>query len=491
MIYFNNKFRYILLLIAAAVFIGSCTKDQWDEHNRITDSALNENLLQAINANPDLSKFSEYLSATGYDKVIASSKSFTVFAPTNEALANVDASVLADTAQLRLLVENHIADQTHFTSMAKPSLRIKTLNGKYVIFTAAQVNDANITKADEYVNNGVLQVIDKALVPEMNAWEYLNKKYGNSKQQAFLQSLEYMYVDPDSAEQIGVDAQTGLPIYKPGTGLVKRNRFLQKVNINDEDSALTYIILTDDAFSSEVNKLQPYFTDTTQMMTDSVTRWNVVKDLAFKGVYQPDDLPGTLYSANDSVVFHLNKSAIVSSQKVSNGMVYVMNHIDYELNTKIKPVIIQGEKFLDLLDPTVDYTIRKRRNPQTDSIFQDIYIANHGIADFWIRYKTVVNSVKYKVYWVAVNDFQTGTFPMKVAFKAHTDTLPDDRTTVQFDNDLGYKDVELNDYNEVYLGDYTPNLYGNDDVFLVGNNTRSNGANTLVLDYIKLVPVLN
>lgn len=484
-----KKTKTILFFCLITCFC-SCNKQDWADHNKITNPDLNENLLQLIQQTPDLSDFYQYLLKTGYDKVISSSKDFTVFAPTNEALKAVDPSMLNDTGKLRQLIANHIAYQSYFTGRVQSPLRVKMLDGKHVVFTATKVNNAAITKADQYCKNGVLDIINKALIPQMNAWEYLNANFQGSLQQAELQSLLYTYVDPDSAVQIGVDPKTGLPVYQPGTGLVARNRFLQKVNIDNEDSLLTYIILTNDAFTAEENKLQPYFEDTTAAQTDSITKWNVVKDLAFRGVYEPDSLPATLYSANDSVMFHLSKSNIVSTQKVSNGIVYVMNGINYDMATKIKPVMLYGPHFYDRMAPSAAYTIRTRRNPYTDSIFNDIYMANYGIASYWLRYPATVNSVTYKVYWVAVNDFQTGTFPMRLGFKAHTDTAFADPTRIKFDTEFPYDTVGLNDYNEVYLGDYTPALYGKLDVFLIGNNVTTNGSNTIVMEYIKMVPVL-
>lgn len=141
--------------------------------------------------------------------------------------------------------------------------------------------------------------------------------------------------------------------------------------------------------------------------------------------------------------------------------------------------MIQGEFFADLRDRTKAYSTRTRVNPLNGQVFRDIYIANHGVNAFWINYQTVANTVAYHVYWVAVNDFQTGTFPMKVAFKNPAAT------------EFAYKTVERNDYNEVYLGDYTVDKYGLLNLYLVGNSVTTNGANTLVLDYIKLVPILN
>jgi uncharacterized surface protein with fasciclin (FAS1) repeats len=461
------------------VVMMACKKDKWNERTAVKDPALQYNLLETISKHPELSRFSEYLVKTGYDKIIASSKTFTIFAPDNAALDAVDPAVLADTAQLKQLIGNHITNQSYQSSMALPALRIRALNGKNVIFSRTQVDDIAIKTTDLYTANGMLHIINGAIIPRQNAWEYLNSHASGSLQQTFLQSLKYIGVDTAKAEQIGVDPYTGRPVYKPGTGLVERNRFLQRVNISNEDSLLTYVILTDRAFMAEKERITRYFVDSTEALTDSITQWNIVKDLVFNGVYTPDNLPAVAYTIRDSVLYHLNSSTVITSHKVSNGIVYVVDNIDYELSSKIKPVMIQGEFFADLRDRTKAYSTRTRVNPLNGQVFRDIYIANHGVNAFWINYQTVANTVAYHVYWVAVNDFQTGTFPMKVAFKNPAAT------------EFAYKTVERNDYNEVYLGDYTVDKYGLLNLYLVGNSVTTNGANTLVLDYIKLVPILN
>jgi len=487
----NRYGKFLIVLLSVSLMLNACEKERWDSHNKITDPRLQQNLWQAIQQNPDLSMFSQYLHQTGYDTVIASSKTFTVWVPTNESLKNIDPSWLQDTSKLRQLIANHIALTAFTTGMIQDSIRVKTLDAKNIIFKKNQVENANLIEKDMYTSNGILHIIDQPLIPRMNIWEYLNTAFAGSLQQKYLQSLLYSYQDPDSAIQIGVNPLTGQPIYQPGTGIVTRNRYLQKVNISNEDSSLTYIILTDQAYQNEKNKLQIYFQDTTATQTDSVTQWNIVKDLAIQGIYDPDHLPNILYSANDSLIYHLDKSAIISTYRASNGVVYVMNNINYDLTTKIKPIIIQGENFYDRMDPTISYSIITRRDPVTRFTFSEFYMANYGIASYWIRYPRVLNSVKYKVYWVAMNDVQTGNFPMKIAFRSHLDTIPQPPSSVTYDFQFPYTTVTPNNYNEVYLGEYTQNMYGLMDIFLVGNNTTTNGSNTIILDYIKLVPELN
>ena len=46
-------------------------------------------------------------------------------------------------------------------------------------------------------------------------------------------------------------------------------------------------------------------------------------------------------------------------------------------------------------------------------------------------------------------------------------------------------------YNEVYLNDLPCGGYGILTTYLVGATTTVNGTNSLVLDYIKMVPILN
>lgn len=461
---------YIFLVLITI----ACRKDKWDQRTSVNNPALRQHLLQAVQAHPELSLFAEYLQKTGYDKVLSSSRTFTVFAPENAALQNIDPAILADTAKLKSLIGNHIVEQSYRTIALQFVSRLRALNGKNVL-----VADIEMNTADLYTANGMLHIINGALVPRQNAWEFLNSYATGSMQQTFLQALNYTGIDTATAEQTGVDPLTGQPIYKPGTGVITRNHFLQRVDISNEDSSLTYIILTDRAFTAEMNRLTRYFTDSTAEVTDTITRWNVIRDLALGGVYVPGNLPAVAYGVPDSVVYHPDRFTVISSHKVSNGMVYIVDELSYELTSKIKPVIIQGEIFNDRRDRTKTWSVRTRINSLTGKIFTDLYMENHGISSYWVSYRPLVYAARYQVYWVALNDFQTATFPMKLAFKDPAAT------------DFAYKTVDRNNFSEVYLGDYTADRYGRLDLYLISNNVTTNGANTLVLDYIKMVPILD
>jgi uncharacterized surface protein with fasciclin (FAS1) repeats len=502
MIAFKKQY-FIFLSLFIGLFLSGC-KDKWEDHYKIQDPVLAENLLLQIQKNPDLSKFAEYLKKTGYDKVVSSSKMFTVWAPTNLALQNLDQSIVDDTAKLKQAIANHISNQAYLTRSANPILTIRTLNGKNILFTKTSFEEANITTADKVTGNGVLHIVDMAIIPKLNAWEYL-KNSATSLQKTFLLSQNWTDRDLSQAEVIGIDPKTGNPIYKAGTGYYSRNRFLDSIsNLSNEDAKYTFVMLTDAGYAAEKTKLLKYFTVTNYptparnaAVSDSLTNWFIVKDLVFKGDFTLANLPDTLTSySNDSVKIHLDKSAVAGTYKISNGVVYVMNSIEYKMSGKIKPVIIQGENYRSSPTGAVPYyasyintsgtrSTITRRNPNTNNDFREIYFYNHGTSSYWVHYLPTLNAVTYKVYWVAVRDFNTATVPLvmfsqRVAFgtSALIPALP-------------YKQVGILDYNEVYVGDYTATRYGTTDAFLVGAASTGNGTNTLVLDYIKMVPVIN
>ena len=83
------------------------------------------------------------------------------------------------------------------------------------------------------------------------------------------------------------------------------------------------------------------------------------------------------------------------------------------------------------------------------------------------------------LYWVALNDFQAATFTQKLGIGIATSTT------------FGYTNVLSNDYNEVYIGEFTNARYWPKyDIFLTAANSTTAAVNPLVCDYIKLVPGL-
>jgi hypothetical protein len=230
-------------------------------------------------------------------------------------------------------------------------------------------------------------------------------------------------------------------------------------------------------------------------ISDSLANWHITKDMVLVGDHTLGNLPDTLTSY-DSLKIHLDPAAIVETHKVSNGVVYVMNRIDYKMSGKMKPVIIEGENYVPFtgVNPAVSYTnttgtrsILTRKNPYTNTTFREIYFYNHSTSGYWVHYLPTPYAATYKVYWVAVRDFNTTAVAPAVPVMFTQRFTFVTRTLVT----LPYKQVDILNYNEVYLGDYTVTSYGPMDAFLVSFTSTTNTLNSLVLDYIKMVPVIN
>ena len=469
-----NKIVPLLLVLTLGYL--SCRK--WQDHIGVYNQNLQHNLLQLITSDTSLSQFSSLLTKTGYDKVISSARTYTVWAPRNAALRGLDPAITGDPVKLKQYVGNHIADQSYLAGSTTSPLRVQMLNGKYVQISSSQFDSAHIVRADQYANNGILQVIDSAVIALPNIWEFISSTTGSYAQDAFMLTLNFQGFDSTQATLDSINPVTGQPVYVPGTGLVSRNSFTDAYPVSNEDSVYTYFIIQDPAFNTGVSGQTPYFKTSS---TDSTTRYagfNLVKDLAIRGQYNYSQLPDSLVLLSKyNVRVPIVKSAITEIRRVSNGVVYVLNHISFPPGDKIPPIVIQGENPTAFSSYSTGNAVSYRSvtNPNTHQPFRDLYVFNVG-GPFYVRYHVNnIYSTKFHVYWVAPNDLQTTTFSQRIAMDSSATSFP-------------YVVVPLLNYNEVYLGDYTTTAYGAHDIFLINTNSTTSGTNTLDLDYVKLVP---
>ena len=103
--------------------------------------------------------------------------SFTLFAPTDEAFANLPEgtleSLLQDIPKLQKIVAYHVASGDVRSDDLVQINEAQTLEGSIVAIESAdgkfKVNNANVIKTDILADNGVIHVIDAVLMPAMVA----------------------------------------------------------------------------------------------------------------------------------------------------------------------------------------------------------------------------------------------------------------------------------------------------------------------------------
>ena len=138
-----------------------------------------ETITDIVAANPDFSTLLTAVQAAGLDETLAGDGPFTVFAPTDEAFANLPPETVetllkpANKDQLTAVLTYHVVPAEVMAADVQAG-EVTTVNGEPftvavegggVEMTDGQGNTATVTETDIEASNGVIHVIDSVLQP--------------------------------------------------------------------------------------------------------------------------------------------------------------------------------------------------------------------------------------------------------------------------------------------------------------------------------------
>lgn len=484
MILLNINYKRLFLGILTIAMV-SCS-NPWEDRQNNGDPNLDGSLSEVIAKTPEASKFTALLAQTGYDKVLSESKAYTVFVPTNEAMAQVDPAILNNPEQLVFFVQNHIALTSYSSIRTKATERIKMLSNKYLEFSGTTlIDDATIVAADKYAANGVFHIVNKALTPKLNIWQFIQTQAGASAMSDYLLSLKELNIyKSDAAAKAGTKAGALADSLS--------NSYLRNVyNLNNEKNSYTLFLMEDAGYDSEVNKLIPYLTKSTVDSTATYARYFTVRDMVFPKAYKPNQLPEKL-TTRFGVTVPIDKTQIVGEPIVlSNGIIYRMKKVNVDVDKRILPFKIEGESTNYFIPNNRGVVLYRENRDPNGFLFNDIQAKNTKVSTFMFNYSaTDVFSTTYQVYWRAINE-QPNVFQQKLLIGTRTF---EGLLVFPFQakiKDFGYKDVLIKNYEDVLLGEFTMEQAGNIDLIsLIAAATTTDGNNTITLDYLKFVPVI-
>ena len=111
--------------------------------------------------------------AAGLVDALTAPGPYTVFAPNDDAFAKLPAgtveSLLQDTEKLTQILLYHVVDGKHMAADVSGMSKIKTLQGQEITVDTSdgvKVDNAAVIQADLEVDNGVIHVIDKVILPK-------------------------------------------------------------------------------------------------------------------------------------------------------------------------------------------------------------------------------------------------------------------------------------------------------------------------------------
>lgn len=334
-----KNFRCMILALVVAS-LASC--NPWEDVKKFENGDRSKNLYELLAANSEVSVFVQALQATGYDKKLSADMNYTVFAPSNTALAN---EVLpTDSLALSKWVQNYLSEKIAYTdNHGKFGITaIQMLNEKQVAIDSNLVSGASISKWNIASKNGVIHILDGVIVERMSIWQYLQALEGNSTVN-FIASYNEKVMDMDRSVQIGVTSN-GRPKYD--TIWTYRNTLLDATPLANESATSTFLLLDESALQALKVKYGKYFTQKDSTATTRDIMKEITNDMILP--YTRIETDGQRYPNTSGVLVDVNASDIdiTGSYTASNGIVYKVSAAKVKMyQNKIKPLYIEAEAY--------------------------------------------------------------------------------------------------------------------------------------------------
>ncbi len=417
--------RYSFPLIVILLLLGAGCTNVWDEHTKLNDNVLQETILDYLEAHDQFSTFTALLKNSGMDGYLGSSGIYTVWAPDNQAMAEVPASLTSSPEKVWLFVSNHIISGMYSSLENNPPMKLKMKSGKMLYYDSGneQIDGVGIHTLEEVsLKNGVVQVVAQALSPRYSIWDYLKLEAPPGRFVDYMKSLPKMVLDAYNSPQTGVN-EFNQPVYD--SIWIEQNRFFLTVtDLSAEDSSLTLLIPGDEDFDAEFNKYEKYFRRDDKMSNEIPTardsayiKLMIARDLVFPFAYTGDTAPDTLYSYF-GVKVPFNRSSRTASFVASNGYVHHVSDCRVEVAHKILPVVMEAENCIanviltasgSYLSNTTSGTATPyfRQRPNASQGYDLIVDNSHKSEKLSgaLFVGPVLASIRYRVKIRAINDF--------------------------------------------------------------------------------------
>lgn len=292
--YHYIKFMAFALLASAGMMM-SCT-DEWNDHYDGGGQGVMSDapsLLEHLKADPDLANFLRVTQYVGYDKVLGSPQTLTLWAPVITA-EQADSVIRLYDEQKRTLVtmpdgsqrntkdkdntaitqfmQNHMAlFGRSVSSTFEDSIRM--MNGKYMILRANDLNGIPFLKKNIVASNGIMYKLGTKETFFPNVREALSLHSELDSIAAYYRLFDQYELDESSSVQMGV--VDGEIVYADSVTTLNNRLYNTLGYIQREDSAYMFLAPSTEVWQREYAKYRPYFNYVNKMENrDSVANLN-------------------------------------------------------------------------------------------------------------------------------------------------------------------------------------------------------------------------
>ncbi|MEN0068319.1 MAG: fasciclin domain-containing protein [Myxococcota bacterium] len=152
--------------LAAWTLVGliACAGDDMDSVD--SGEPMGEpDIVDVASADAELSTLVDLVAQAGLVETLQGDGPFTVFAPTNDAFSQIDASGLSNEELTEILTYHVVAGRVDSSSIPALADSVATYTLFFDTSNGVQVNDATVERADIEASNGIIHVIDTVLLP--------------------------------------------------------------------------------------------------------------------------------------------------------------------------------------------------------------------------------------------------------------------------------------------------------------------------------------
>lgn len=251
-----------MAILAAGAMTTACS--DWDDHydsNGFTSDAT-ATIWENIEANPNLSQFAELVKKAGYNDIINTSQTYTVWAPVNDTFNYDSLNALPLTDLRNHFAKHHIA---RFNHPATGNLHefVTMLNEKMMMFqgngSAYTLNGVTLTQPNLPAVNGTLHIIGDKLGYRENLYEALNTNtYPIDSMSNYFHSYDRHELDTRNSVQ-GPVVNGEITYLDSVFNDINNLYYLYNSYINAEDSNYTMIAPTNEAWTKAYNQVKKYY----------------------------------------------------------------------------------------------------------------------------------------------------------------------------------------------------------------------------------------
>lgn len=317
--------RHLSAALATTLLLAACTNDEWEKHYNAGDLTLADmTLTEYIRQEPELSTFYQLMERSGYDKILNSPITYTVWAPINEALSEFDPAT-TDSARAKEIVENHIS-RFSYTTSGLTSVKIFLLSKKLTVFQSE--NDHFLFGGNALVDqniatkNGILHTLNGYAAYNPNLWEYLDRIDDIDSVRDYF----YRQIVTDDFGEV-------------------TNLLYKYARLDNEDSTYTVLLPTNKAWNDALDRIQKYFRFSNNTNNAQLTysqSW-IVRNLFFSKVKDPYQYD-RIVSTNKDTFDVANLFMGATKFEASNGALFKTDTLRVAARESwLKPIVCEAE----------------------------------------------------------------------------------------------------------------------------------------------------